>query len=368
MAANAYLLHLLNTYEGNEYPPSEFLDLMGLRKSSQEFVKAAWDLCKERQDSVSKYEVQQTLKKKVKGEGDIKEVAVGCVKSHFFDSGAFTQWTLAQKYAEETGKGRWAYFDTDEFYTYMDDYAEFVKKYEVAIDLYANVDVIGNPDLTLRNQKYLEKTHDLDPVPVVHYKTDLEWLEFYIDRGHDIIGLGGLVGSTVQDNCKAWIDECFDMVCSTPDRLPKVKLHGFGVTTYELLIRYPWYSVDSTSWTKIGAFGGILVPHKRKGEWVFTEQPYIMKVSIDSPDRKMWGRHFLTLKKAEQNIIQEWLDYIKIPLGKMDEDGNTIEYGVVTRHTERRAANLLFFELMRKALPKYPWPFRSRRRPTLGVL
>lgn len=230
-----------------------------------------------------------------------------------------------------------------------------------------NSEGIPNPKLTYRNQKWLEKEWELRPVPVVHYKTDLKWLQRYVDEGYDLIGLGGLVGSTAGDSCRAWIDRCFDLVCNTRNRLPRVKLHGFGVTVYDLMIRYPWFSVDSTSWTKVGAYGGILVPHKRKGKFVFDEQPYLLKVSSDSPDRKLLGRHFLNLTQAEQAICKEWLEYIGMPLGETGPDGDIIVAGVVNHHAERRAANLLFFEEMRKSLPEYPWPFTSHRRKGFGI-
>ena len=60
-------------------------------------------------------------------------------------------------------------------------------------------------------------------------------------------------------------------------------------------------------------------------------------------------------------IVKEWLELIDVPLGKRDKDGEVLEYGVVTRHIERRAACLLFFEQMRQSLPEWPWPFRSTR-------
>jgi hypothetical protein len=299
---------------------------------------------------------------------------VGKIESHFLDSGAFTLKVAAQQYAADNpGKTEWDFYDTPDHWDYLDDYAKFVNENLIAIDYYANVDVMPNsegtpnPKLTYRNQKFLEKEWGLKPVPVVHYKTDLKWLHRYINEGYDIIGLGGLVGSTAGDSCRAWIDRCFDIVCDTPDRLPKVKLHGFGVTVYDLMIRYPWFSVDSTSWTKIGAYGGILVPHKRRGKWVFNEQPYLLKVSMDSPDAKLIGRHFLNLTKAEQDICKEWCSFIGMPMGEFDENRNLVTAGVITHHAERRAANLLFFEMMRKSLPEYPWAFNSKRRKGFGL-
>lgn len=269
------------------------------------------------------------------------------------------------------GCKRWDYYHLDSFYQYLDDYAAFVQKYHYAIDLYANVDVIPNPKLTWRNQKYLED-QNLCPVPVVHYTTDLKWLDFYIRKGYPVIGLGGLVGSTAEEDCRRWIDKAFQIVCPPPSRLPVVRIHGFGITTYELLIQYPWWSVDSTSWAKVGAYGGILVPHKRKvnGKWTwyFGEQPYLMKVSEDSPDRKKQGRHILTIAKGERRIIQEWLDYIDVPLGKQDKEGDVVEWGVLTHHTYRKAANLFFYEEMRKWLPEYPWKFKSSARKGFGIV
>lgn len=299
---------------------------------------------------------------------DWEAMEVGCINSHFLDSGSFSLWTKAAEYAKEHKcLNKYAYYDTPEFWAYADAYVEFVKAYSIGIDLYANIDVIPDPVLSYRNLKYLE-SKGLKPVPVIHYTTDLKWLRKHIDEGYEMIGLGGLVGSIKEDGCIGWIDRCFDTVCDNPSRLPTIKLHGFGVTSYDMMIRYPWWSVDSTSWTKAGAFGGIYVPHQRQGKWVFDEQPYLMKVSDESPDRKKQGTHYLTMSPMEQKIIREWLEYLGVPLGKLDDKGETLEFGVITRHTERRAANLLFFEEMRKSLPDWPWPFVSKRKKGLGLM
>lgn len=290
------------------------------------------------------------------------------VRSHFLDSGAFTLWTKAAKYAKEHGCGRWDYYDTDEFWQYMDDYAKFVKKYQVGIDLYANVDVIPNPKLTWRNQRYLEKEHGLKPVPVVHYPEKLKWLQRYIDKGYELIGVGGLVGRAGKGACRHWLGELFDMVCDTPNRCPKVKLHGFGITSYPLLIEYPWFSVDSVTWARAGGFGSILVPHKRYGKFDFSETPYTIAISIESDKRKKADNHYLTISKRARAIVDEWLEEIGMPLGRIDGKGEVTEFGVLTRHTERRAANILFFERLSQWLPEWPWPYKGSRMTGLGLI
>jgi hypothetical protein len=306
------------------------------------------------------------------------DLPVGCINSHFLDSGSFTLWTRAAEYAKENHcENKWAFYDTPEFWEYADSYAAFVKEYADAVDHYANVDVIPNPKLSWRNQEYLENKHGLTPVPVVHYTTDLKWLKFYMERGHEFIALGGLVGGSQADGRWDWIDRAFDIVCDQPSRLPKVKIHGFGVTNWDLLLRYPWYSVDSTSWTKAGAYGGVFVPHKRGGKFVFTEQPYVIKTSFESPETKDVGKHYFNLTAAEKTVVDEWLELIRVPLGTLGpptgEGGryrkeDVLTYGVITRHTERRAANLIFFEMLRDHIPQYPWPFRSTAPRGFGIL
>ncbi len=276
----------------------------------------------------------------------------GTVQSHFLDSGAFTLRTTSVKWGQENSRPWRDFYETDEFWKYMDDYAAFIKEHQVAIDLYANVDVIPDPELTYRNQKYLEKKHHLSPVPVVHYPTDVRWLERYIDEGYELIGLGGLVRKDVKLSKSLWLDRCFRLICDNTKHLPIVKIHGFGVTNYPMLIRYPWWSVDSVTWAKVGGFGGILVPHKRKGQFTFDEIPYKISMSRESKGRD----HYWSMSPQEQEIIREWLEFIGVPLGKIVE-GEVVEEGVVTRHTERRLACLLFFEKLREWLPKWPWPY-----------
>lgn len=291
----------------------------------------------------------------------------GRVQSHFLDSGAFTLWTKAAKWAEDNGRGSYDFYDEPEFFQYMDDYAAFVKKYQIAIDLYANVDAIPNGELTYRNQKYLEEKHGLKPVPVVHLASgSLEWLKRYIKEGYGIIGLGGLAGKASRSERRRWLDDCFEIVCDTPDRMPKVKIHGFGITAHPLLLRYPWWSVDSVTWAKVGGFGNILMPPMRGGEFVFDKPPYLMSMSLESGKVKEADKHYLTMKKAERLIVEKWLKEIGIPLGKMKGE-EVVEFGVLNRHTERRAANLLYFERLRAWLPEWPWVWRIQKRSGFGV-
>jgi len=287
---------------------------------------------------------------------DLKPQKIGSIKSHFLDSGAFTLWTTSIKYAEENNCGRWDYYNTKEFKEYMDKYAAFIKKYKIAIDLYANIDVIGNPELTWRNQKYLEKKHGLSPVPVVHFGTDMKWLKKYIEEGYKLIGLGGLVGKNKSIRLTDWLDRCFDLVCDSPNRLPKVKIHGFGISSVKLWLRYPWWSIDSTSIHKKSAYGWILVPFYRAGKFIFDKPPLHISVSEESPFVKNKGRHLSTISLKEKEIVLKWLKHIQIPLGTREEKG------IINNGEMRKLALYFYYEKMMLSLPSWPWPFTPRKR------
>jgi len=276
----------------------------------------------------------------------------------------------------------------------MDQYVAFVKKYQKAIDLCASVDVLpfrnpGRPpagmdshSLSYRNLKYLEKA-GIKPVPVVHLGADINiWFRRYVEEGYQTIGLGGLVGSLAKPFCKHWVDRCFDFICKKGK--PRVRLHGFGVTSHEYLLRYPWWSVDSTTWTKKGAFGQILMPRYRRGNWIFTQDdlvnaglsadnwpkhcnPWNVFMSEEHPTKGQENSmHFLSMKLKEQQLVKEWLRYLAIPLGTVGGNRD----GVLTCHDLRRIANLKFFEILRDELdPKYrrraPRGFNSPQPPKI---
>lgn len=296
------------------------------------------------------------------------------VSSLFMDSGSFTLKKIAREYGQENMVDPLSYYDTADFWEYMHIYGEFIQKHQSDIELYANIDVIPDPKLTYRNQKWLEQQYKIKPVPVVHYQTDLKWLQKYIKEGYETIGLGGLVGSMVRGDSASWLDRAFEIVCNTKDRKPKVKIHGFGVTIFEIFTRYPFFSVDNTTWINKWKYGDIFVPKRRKGKWIFSERPHQVWVSIvksnrgkASPGFKSAGKHYAAMSKAEQDVLDLWLSEIGIPVGKMI-DGEVVEKGVTTHYFERAKATLHYFERLAKSLPEYPWAWNpSQTRKGLFV-
>lgn len=150
-----------------------------------------------------------------------------CPCNVFLDSGAFSLFT---------GKAKISIYD----------YKDFLLKHKNKFSLYANLDIIGNAEKTKENQNILER-EGLNPLPTFHYGTNYEILKELASK-YDYIGLGGLVPLAFRKRkiLHQHLSKCFSIIGST------VKTHGWGMTSVDVLKKYPFYSVDSTSWL----FGG----------------------------------------------------------------------------------------------------------------
>lgn len=287
------------------------------------------------------------------------------VPTHFLDSGAFSLWN---RQVIKMGKRDDEFYDSKEFRSYVDDYAAFVKKYKHVIQVYANVDVIGNPKRSWETQRYLEEEHGLSPIPVVHHGTDLKWLEKYLEKGYDYIGLGGAAKRSKVMDYARWADRAWEIICPGPSHLPVCKVHGFAITSFTLVARYPWWSVDSTTWAKRSAYGIIIMPHHRGGRFVFDRTPYDLFIGDGSPYTKRMSssqgmKHYRQMPLAHREVVRQWLKEIGVPFGK-SKNGKVIVAGVSNDIVKRQAATVEYFERLVHSLPKWPWAFI--RVPTMG--
>lgn len=149
----------------------------------------------------------------------------------FVDSGAFS--------AKSLGK------EID-----IDAYCNFI--IETGVTMYAGLDVIGDASATMKNVHYMENRYGLKPIPTFHMGSELT--ELYPLMKYSYIALGGLVFSPgVIQHC----DEVWHYILSNN---PNLRVHGFGVTSLDIMKRYPWTSVDSSSYKSCRRFGrqGIL--------------------------------------------------------------------------------------------------------------
>ncbi len=214
----------------------------------------------------------------------------------FLDSGAYTAWTKGKEIN-------------------IQEYISFIKEHEHQIDVYANLDVIGDAKGTLKNQKIMEKA-GLNPLPCFHQGENYKYLERYIEE-YDYIALGGLThGSGVTSSILTIFK---DYICGE-DLLPKIKVHGFGVTSFDLLFNCPWYSVDSTTWRMAGVMGEIIIPIC-KGKEDYTKVPNRVTISSKSSKTKT-ARHFSKFTPAKKELFIKYIESKGENPEKLAEDNN----------------------------------------------
>lgn len=136
--------------------------------------------------------------------------------------------------------------------------------------VYANLDVIGQTEesaaASYRNWKTMRR-EGLRPIPVYHFGTHERWLRKYLDET-DHIALGGLVG--LRRKPVDWLDRVWVSHLLDRDLMPKVKVHGMGVGTALMMRRYPWHSVDCTSWLRRAIMGCVTLPIRKCGHFDFS--------------------------------------------------------------------------------------------------
>lgn len=179
----------------------------------------------------------------------------------FIDSGAFSAWTKGKE------------IDVDEYIKFINDRSEYIY-------LYGQVDCIPGDIINgatdeqvkeaakktwenylymrpkMKNPNGLLYTFHVGE-PYEYLKQALEWRD---EEGKPIpyIALGGMVGKPgpVKDR---FLQDCFSIIKQSSN--PDIKVHAFGMTSFDLLSQYPITSADSTSWIMTGANGNIMTDY-----------------------------------------------------------------------------------------------------------
>jgi len=295
------------------------------------------------------------------------------------DSGAHSLYTKEVMRKEDN----YDYYESDDFWAFVDSYAAFIKENKDNIDTYVNVDVIFNPELTWKVQRYMEDVHKLSPLPVFHSGEDFKWLKMYVEN-YDHIGMSGL-GQRAKK--AQWIknvgDPAFRIVCDDKG-MPKVKVHGFAMTSPDLMVIYPYHSVDSGSWFQFGKYGLIIVPKKRNGKFIYDESPHIISVSTRKT-RKMEAENFDHLPDMEKKAFMEYIEMkgfkmgsseleevafdntkVEFPIGKTEISDKevVIEQGICNNSYIRDELNLQFYLDAEKNIPPWPRPWKKLIKAT----
>ncbi len=125
-----------------------------------------------------------------------------------------------------------------------------------------NLDDIVDPVKSYENWVLL-RSLGVDTIPVYHHREDIHWLYKYLDQC-DYIGIGAIANLSTTASVPG-LDFLWREHLTDAQGQPRCRVHGLGLTSTNVMLRYSWFSVDSSSAVKQAAFGGILIPAFRKG-------------------------------------------------------------------------------------------------------
>lgn len=128
----------------------------------------------------------------------------------------------------------------------IDEYCEFIKKVEPFVDGYIQLDKVYDQETSVKNLEYMEKIHQLNPIPVWQGVTGnfsgvAEWT-----KGRPWVAISGAAGAKGKNKGpKDWV---WRRALSFKNALPNgVKWHFLGVTAEKRLSQLRPSTYDSSS-------------------------------------------------------------------------------------------------------------------------
>jgi len=259
----------------------------------------------------------------------------------FLDSGAYSAWS------------RGAALDIDEFCACLRAHADHIHTYASLDVIPGRVGVPASPD---EIQKAADRSWEaftymraegLNPMPVYHFGEAPSVLHRILNAGCGIVGLGGLVGVPTPARVR-WLGQVFGKQLRGAEQ---IKVHGFGMTNVNLIARYPWYSVDSTTWTRMAFNGVVLLPSRDgAGRFLFTQAPKLVSTADKTASDSTI--HLSRLSRPLLEALHEWLSECGMTLADVST-GSEGRLG-------RRVCNGLFFKRVQSALSSFQRPSLSR--------
>lgn len=304
--------------------------------------------------------------------------------SYFMKETQRGQNTKQEKFGEKDDT--WAYADTQDFWDYADRYGQYLQENQGKFEVAVNLDVIRNPELSWRMQQYLEERYKVKILPVYHQGSDPKWLKLYMDR-YDYIGIGGLGQFVSRTQWVQYGDRTFGLLCDKAGR-PIWKTHGFALTSVDLMLRYPWYSCDSTSWLVGEKFGLVIVPREKQGLPDYGIPPIMVSMTTRPSSKKNSYPNISELDKSKilayckkvADVEYGESEFVNVSRGYKLQPGEfwadkqkliverVIVPGIGNDMEIRNTLNVKYFEALGKYLEENPPIFKREKAFGLGVV
>ncbi len=157
---------------------------------------------------------------------------------------------------------------------YIERYAAFINEYNVKYFFELDIDVIVGIKEVERLRNKLELLTNKKCIPVWHKSRGKQyWLDMV--KSYDYVAIGGIVTREIKPKEYPYFTWFLNEA-----KKENCKVHGLGFTNPTRLRKYPFYSVDSTSWVSGNRFGSvsyfngetIVTRYKKQGQRVKTNE------------------------------------------------------------------------------------------------
>lgn len=231
------------------------------------------------------------------------------------DSGAFSAWSHGREID-------------------LQSYIKYVKRNLKHLFTYVTLDVLPFGAEAQRSAASIEKCAEMSdrnhqvmkdaglaPMPVYHQGEGWKWLERMVKNKEPLIGISSRKDLWPEEQSR-WLDEVFSVLCDDKGR-PLVRTHGFGITNPAMLRRYPFWSVDSTTWSLTPAYGLIIVPKvDAKGEFDYSLPPSRVVTSgvqhkIGSNQRMQFEGMIREERTALTDVVERYLKEVGVTLSEV---------------------------------------------------
>jgi hypothetical protein len=233
------------------------------------------------------------------------------LESYYFESGAILAAIRAHRQRVFVDSGAFSAF-TQGAKIDLYRYAKFVQRNVDLIETVAALDIIGE-GCEAESYANLKKLEALLPgtsiVPTHHVRDHDQWLQRYLAEGYQHIALGGMVPESVP-TLRLWLDRVWGRYLTNEDGTPKLKVHGFGLTNNELMFKYPWASVDSTSWLILSHYGSVILDFARLDGSIAAFKIDFSSRSPKRYDANSW--HFTVLTPDQQKMVLARLSELEV--------------------------------------------------------
>lgn len=197
------------------------------------------------------------------------------------DSGAFTAWRAGYDLSVER---------------YTETCRTLLERDETLDEVFA-LDDITSWKRTLKNVEYMWR-EGVEAIPTYHYGEPEDVLRGY-GRDYPKVAVGGMALMKFNSDKRRYCEQAFA-------RLWPKKVHGFAVMDREMLLSFPWHTVDASTWC--------LAP-RRYGRWTHASrsQGKMPPTRGNSTNLTVELKHFLRLEEEMRSRWQKEMTLLEEP-------------------------------------------------------